>query len=208
MKICYVCLQQKDICLFKQRTKINTKGETYLYIETICKTCHATRNNAYNKLNTFKTKSNRKKYYLNNKSKELYNNKIYYRNRRQSDPAFKLRKDISARIATYLKEIGKCKNTSLINYLPYTIEELKYHLESQFEWWMNWNNHGMYNSTWDDNNPDTWTWQIDHIIPHSMLAYASLEDENFKICWSLNNLRPLNAKQNVLDGSSKIRHVK
>lgn len=28
-----------------------------------------------------------------------------------------------------------------------------------------------------------------------------MEDENFKKCWALSNLRPLSAKQNVLDGN-------
>jgi len=37
---------------------------------------------------------------------------------------------------------------------------------------------------------------------------ASMEDENFKKCWSLDNLRPLNSKQNILDGSNRIRYSK
>jgi hypothetical protein len=72
---------------------------------------------------------------------------------------------------------------------------------------MNWNNQGMYNSdTWNDNDPATWTWQLDHIIPQSDLPYTSMEDENFKKCWTLENLRPLSAKQNLLDGVSRERH--
>jgi hypothetical protein len=35
-----------------------------------------------------------------------------------------------------------------------------------------------------------------------------MEDDNFKKCWALNNLRPLSAKQNILDGTTKIRHEK
>jgi 5-methylcytosine-specific restriction endonuclease McrA len=73
---------------------------------------------------------------------------------------------------------------------------------------MNWNNHGKYNAkTWDDNDPSTWTWQVDHIIPRSDLPYTSMEDDNFKKCWSLDNLRPLSAKQNIIEGSQKIRHL-
>jgi hypothetical protein len=33
-----------------------------------------------------------------------------------------------------------------------------------------------------------------------------MDDEEFKKCWSLDNLRPLSAKQNILDGTSRKRH--
>jgi hypothetical protein len=74
---------------------------------------------------------------------------------------------------------------------------------------MNWENWGKYKpESWDDNNKTTWTWNIDHIIPHSDLPYKSPKDENFKKAWSLENLRPYSAKQNILDGTSRIRHKK
>jgi hypothetical protein len=74
---------------------------------------------------------------------------------------------------------------------------------------MNWGNRGKFDpKTWDDNDTSTWKWQLDHIIPHSDLPYDSVEDENFKKCWSLENLRPLSAKQNVIDGTLRIRHKK
>lgn len=34
----------------------------------------------------------------------------------------------------------------------------------------------------------------------------AVEDENLKKCWDLNNLRPLNSKQNLIDGVRKTRH--
>jgi len=74
---------------------------------------------------------------------------------------------------------------------------------------MTWENHGKYDpKTWDNNNSKTWTWQIDHIVPHSTFKYSSMEDQAFKECWSLDNLRPYSSKQNQLDGVSKIRHRK
>jgi len=60
---------------------------------------------------------------------------------------------------------------------------------------MNWGNHGSY-------------WHIDHIRPHSEFKYFSMEDEAFKECWALTNLRPLEAEQNKLDGSIRVRHTK
>lgn len=88
------------------------------------------------------------------------------------------------------------------------MQELKEHLERQFESWMTWDNQGRYSAeTWDDNDPTTWKWQMDHIIPHSDLPYASMDEDNFKKCWALSNLRPLSAKQNMYDGANRVRHA-
>lgn len=127
--------------------------------------------------------------------------------RLNTDPVYKFRKMISIHIGKALKRNGSSKEGSILKYLPYTIKELKEHIEKQFEPWMNWENHGKYvASKWDDDISDTWKWQLDHIIPHSDLPYKSMTDENFKKCWSLNNLRPLSAKKNVLDGANRSRH--
>lgn len=57
-----------------------------------------------------------------------------------------------------------------------------------------------------DGNSATWKWQIDHIVPQSTFQYASIDCQEFRNCWTLSNLRPLSAKQNLLDGVGKIRH--
>ena len=64
---------------------------------------------------------------------------------------------------------------------------------------MNWNTYGMYYiSNWDNDDQNTWKWNIDHIVPQSKLPYTSMEDDNFKKYWELANLRPLSAKENLL----------
>jgi hypothetical protein len=35
-----------------------------------------------------------------------------------------------------------------------------------------------------------------------------MDDENFKKCWALENLRPYSAKQNIIDGVTRVRHKK
>lgn len=119
-----------------------------------------------------------------------------------------MRVNLSNAVGRALKTNKGSKNSeSFLQYVPYTMNKLKLHLESQFESWMTWENHGKYNlKTWNDNDSSTWTWQIDHIMPQSILPYTSMEDENFKKCWALENLRPLGAKQNFLDGCTKVRH--
>ncbi len=181
--------------------------------------------------NADKVKENRKTYYEDNKEAILEKGKMYYadnlplikerakeyrlthkeernkhsKNRYDNDPAFKLRILVSTAIGKFLKNIGSSKNgQSSSKYLQYSIQELKTHIEKQFEAWMNWDNQGKYDpTTWDDNNPETWTWNIDHIVPQSKLTYTSMDEENFQKTWALTNLRPLSAKQNILDGNRR-----
>lgn len=125
--------------------------------------------------------------------------------RRKQDPSYRLRAIVSKSVWDALQKNGGSKNgDSSIKRLPYTMDELRAHLESLFEPWMNWDNQGHYKvGEWNDHDPATWKWQIDHIIPHSKFKYASMEDQAFKDCWALSNLRPYSAKQNVVDGDRK-----
>lgn len=154
-----------------------------------------------------KANARRRRKYRSTKQQRERANK-WARDKMKTDPAFRIRSYLSRDINANLKKSGGSKNRkSILNYLPYSMPELKQHIESQFEPWMNWSNWGRYNAdSWNDNDSSTWTWQIDHIIPHSDLPYDSMEHENFKKCWNLSNLRPLNAKQNIIDGTTKVRH--
>lgn len=130
------------------------------------------------------------------------------REQRKIDPVYRLRTIISKSVWGALKKGGGSKaGRSFTEKFSYSMEDLKLHIEQQFEPWMNWGNQGHYKSSeWDDNNPLTWKWQIDHIIPRSDLPFATLDDENLKKCWALSNLRPYSAKQNMLDGLTRVRH--
>ncbi|HWZ22487.1 MAG TPA: hypothetical protein VNW06_07510, partial [Cytophagaceae bacterium] len=163
----------------------------------------------YYQNNKEEIKRQKKVYYEINKGLILSNHKEYERKRLKEDPVFKLRKSASLLVRKSLKKQNLDKSgKSLSKYLSYSILELKMHLEQQFEPWMTWENHGKYDiKTWNDNDPTTWTWQLDHIVPQANLPYTSMTDDNFKKCWALSNLRPLSAKQNNLDGVTRIRHV-
>ena len=144
-----------------------------------------------------------------NKNKIREKQKEYETKRRAEDPAYRLRRNVSRSINGALKRVGSSKcGGSIINALLYSIDELKYHLESLFEPWMNWDNYGVYRaSDWDDNNQSTWTWQIDHVDPQSTLLYDSMDHPSFFKCWALENLRPLSSKINLLEGANRIRHT-
>jgi hypothetical protein len=160
----------------------------------------------YRTRNKEKTAGRRKVYYQENKANVLAKNYLRHKIRIKKDPIYRMRKRMSSVIGKYLKKSGGSKiGSSILEYLTYSFLELKIHLEAQFEPWMTWNNHGKYNpTTWDDGNTSTWTWNIDHIIPQSKLPYSSMTDDNFKKCWSLENLRPLASKQNIVDGNRRV----
>lgn len=130
----------------------------------------------------------------------------YVKNKLHQDPIYKLRSYASRDIRKAIKKNGSSKNgLSITKYLPYAIEELKQHLESQFEDWMTWDNWGVYQaSKWDDNDLSTWKWQLDHIEPQSKFSYTSMDCDEFRKCWALSNLRPYSAKQNNQDRDRKV----
>lgn len=184
---------------------------------------HAKEIKEYNINNKEAIAETRRNYYFEHKeARKLYNQKWYAENkdtkhsinakyvlkRFQKDVSFRLRYSVSRTINKHLKLTNSSKNgNSILDFIPYSIDDLKEHLQNQFEPWMNWDNWGSYNKkTWNDEDTNTWTWQIDHIIPQSELSYSTMEDDNFKKCWSLANLRPLSSKQNLLDGVGRIRH--
>lgn len=163
---------------------------------------------AYYKINKSIIKTKREIFKEENYEKLLEDQRKRYKIRVDNDPEFKLKIYFSSYIRQSLKANNSSKfGQSFITYFNYDCLELKKHLERQFESWMTWENWGIYDpKTWNDHDSSTWTWQIDHIIPQSDLPYSSMEDDNFKKCWALNNLRPLSAKQNNFDGVNRTRH--
>jgi|HubBroStandDraft_5_1064220.scaffolds.fasta_scaffold65474_3 hypothetical protein len=143
-----------------------------------------------------------------NKDHILAQKNEYSKNKRHTDRVYKIRCRISNMVYSALKRNGSSKRgNSFLEQIPYSMNDLKVHIENQFEDWMTWKNWGKYDpKTWKDTDKTTWTWQIDHIIPQSVLPYIHMTDDNFKKCWSLENLRPLPAKQNIKDGARKNRH--
>ena len=70
----------------------------------------------------------------------------------------------------------------------YTVNDLIKHLESKFDDKMSWDNYGSY-------------WEVDHIKPRSLFNYICPEDKEFKECWELSNLQPLEAIENMKKGN-------
>ena len=144
----------------------------------------------YKLKNKEKLKEQDKQYRLNNKNKykqwridnrKLISNKLneYNKNKKLTDPLFKLSCNIRSLIGTSIKRQGYKKTSRTFEILGCSYEELKQHLENKFTEGMTWDNAGK--------------WHIDHIYPVSLAT-----DENHLI--ELNhytNLQPLWAIDNI-----------
>lgn len=193
-----ILAQQKEYN--KNNPEVKRKSSKKAYHKDIEKSRSSAKNRSlkYYYNNQEQCQQNSLEYYYNNKEERLEYHYEYMKDKYHNDPEFKLHKLISIEINKTLKAYNNRKNSSILKYLPYTIKELKAHIENLFEPWMTWNNWGIYDPrTWKDNNSTTWTWQLDHIIPRAQLQYSSMQDVNFLKCWALLNLRPLSAKQNI-----------
>ena len=140
--------------------------------------------------NKDKVKEYNKKYGQENKEKR----NEYQKERYHTAPCYKLR-DIVRKLINQALKGGK-GGQSFLPYVDWTTPELKEHLESQFEDWMTWDNHGVL-------HPTEKRWQIDHIKPQSVMleGVTSMDDPKFRECWALENLRPLEARENMLKGN-------
>jgi hypothetical protein len=61
------------------------------------------------------------------------------------------------------------------------------HISPKFQKGMTWENYGK--------------WHIDHIIPVSAFEFEKETDDQFRKCFSLNNLQPLWAHDNIVKGA-------
>jgi len=127
----------------------------------------------YRKKHREEIKIRRKNYQpkVNERSKKRYHRDINY----------KLARLLRCRINVALK--GKTKSKKTMELLGCSIEELKSHLEKQFEEGMTWGNYRYHG------------WHVDHQIPCNCFNLSKLEEQ--KKCFHFSNLRPLWQKENM-----------
>lgn len=111
------------------------------------------------------------------------------RRRRDSDPSFRLHCNVSRLISMALN--GGKAGRKWQDLVGYTLEQLRAHLERQFVKGMTWDNYGT-------------VWHVDHIQPRTKFTFESSDDDGFKACWALTNLRPLGARDNMSKGSKAV----
>jgi len=164
------------------------------------------RDKVLNKQKTYREKNKEviakraQSYYQKNKERILEYQKEYGNNpevkakrsrwvieRREADPSYKMAMNVSRLVRMGIKKDNGVKEYSTWKALPYTPQQLREHIENQFEEWMSWDNYGTGEGKWN----------IDHIIPQSKLRYDSLDHPNFQKCWALENLRPMCSIENI-----------
>jgi len=135
---------------------------------------------------TEKYQKNCKERRLKNKDERAIWWRKYKKERRKTDIKYKLNDNFRSLVSASLKgnKLGK-RWSSLVGYGS---NELKEHLEKQFDNKMNWDNYGSY-------------WWVDHIKPVSLFNFIQPEDKEFKDCWSLSNLQPLEKIANIKKGN-------
>jgi len=134
-----------------------------------CRSCHNNQKKKWR--DTLKGKKAERKY-----------RKKYYREKLMPNPKYRIDKSISTAVCISLN--GKKAGRKWENLVGYTLEDLIIHLEKQFDNKMSWNNYGSY-------------WWLDHIKARSLFNYISPEDKEFKECWGLKNLQPLEKIENI-----------
>jgi len=203
------------LCTCKKRAKLKERIPNNIPINKTCSKCNQTKtidSFAKNKYSPDKHKTECKECSNSYRRNEEYRKKQRERpetklcrnawqNESRKNPINKLRGVVNTLINSQITKF-KINDPFLdlsfrIKYLPYTLEQLKLHLEELFEPWMTWDNHGPASLT-------KRTWQIDHIIPQSLLPFDSFTHPNFLKCWSLENLRPLEARENLRKGNKLI----
>ena len=144
----------------------------------------------WQKNNRDKLNSYHKEWREKNIDRHRENKRTYQKHKRHTDPIYKLISNFRTAIYIVLKENNLQKYAHYFDILGYTPEDLILHLEKQFNDGMNWDNYG--------------EWHIDHIKPISSFIFESSEDEEFRKCWSLENLQPMWGIENIKKGNKFI----
>lgn len=197
-KKCYGCQKIKSLDDFcKDKLGIGGYKNQCRDCQKVQRSIYSAKNKdkekAYNKLYKDTHKEEGKKYskqWISDNPDKVAKRRRRYYLENMKKPKFRIEQAIVGAIKKriiYHRASGNLKDR-----LGYSAEELVAHLESKFKPEMNWNNYGKY-------------WHIDHIKPKSWFKYETEDDPEFKSCWAISNLQPLEAtinmsKQNRYEG--------
>jgi hypothetical protein len=129
--------------------------------------------------NSLKEKLRKKKWYEANKVRIAAKNKVYKRNKLETDKYFRLCKNLRRRVLMALKRKIKSEPTQKL--LGASFEKVRNHLSSLFKEGMSWDNYGK--------------WHVDHIRPCASFD-LNQEDQQHQ-CFHYTNLQPLWAIDNL-----------
>lgn len=183
-------VNKKKINIYRNKCKICEKDENRKYRQSVI---GKDKTSKWMTENINKYKKTKKIWKENNKS--IINAKK--RERLKTDFIFKLRTQISSRLAKTLKKIHKTKSKSTLKYINSTLDYVKKWLEFCFANEMTIENHGQ-------------LWHIDHVIPVAKFNFN--DDKDIELCFSWFNLMPLLKEENLIkqdkiDKEQIIKHL-
>lgn len=108
------------------------------------------------------------------------------RRKRKENAIFRLKETIRSSIKKYFKKNNHKKTSKTVEILGCTFDFFKLYIESKFEPWMNWNNHG-------PRNLGKLTWELDHIIP---ISSAKTKEDIIRLN-HYTNFQPLESWENL-----------
>lgn len=127
-------------------------------------------------------------YVLKPEAEKVASANKYFRERRKSDPTFKMSTYTRNMLRRVLRATGEIKKGSTRDILGYDGGQLKSHIEGQFKPGMTWENYG--------------EWHIDHKIPISLMTLYGVNDP--AIINALSNLQPMWALDNLVKGNRSV----
>jgi len=136
----------------------------------------------YYQKNIERIQQQHRRYNQEHKKERLKYKVNWQKYKRKTDSRYRLDENMGTAISNSLK--GKKAGRLWETLVGYTLEDLIEYLEKQFDHKMNWENYGGY-------------WVVDHLKPRSLFNYISSNDLEFKQCWALKNLQPLEKIKNI-----------
>lgn len=182
----YAGINQDKIREYREKTKVS----------------RAIKNKIYRIANKDKLKISSKKWSANNFEKKKESLRAWRKvnpektkasmdianKKRRENAKYRVSDNVSRRIRSSLFDNGSKNNTHWEDLVDFTVVQLKKHLEKLFKPGMTWENYGK-------------IWHIDHCVPIAVFNFESPSHEDFKRCWSINNLQPLWAIDNFKKGA-------
>jgi len=163
--------------------KFSISKRGYLGRCSVCKSCRNKDAVSYRLLNKVKNSNARKAHYLKNKDKYRERRRIWCNMKYNSDINFKIKVKCRSIVSTLIRYRGTRHTEDIIGC---SYNEFKIYIESKFEPWMTWENHGKYNGELN------YGWDIDHIIPLASIT----NEEEYNLVNHFSNLQPLCSKVN------------
>lgn len=185
MKTCSKCKLEKELDSFC----IDNSRKSGFH--STCKACQKEWRNKNSDILRVKSKEyilrnkdKRKEYLAKNKESLTAWKREYEKNKRASDPMYRVISTTRSRISMFCKSIQVNKNWNTLSAIGCGREDFKVYIESLFAEGMNWSNYGMGDGKWS----------IDHIKP---LSTAQTEQDVFELS-HYSNLQPMWWIENVI----------